>query len=245
MSNNNYCEQKFEWSPKQVFYVRNDGDIYAARLKEVRFELNGMCSRCLYVVLELADNDEWHSCPWRNDHGCELYKLPHFYPNKEEALSGGKYYNIATRLWDILHEEIYPNIGNNLTAKNFHRPGYASAWRWDKANLEAICTNVEYEGSIDVLARTIHVDAILYSYNPTKWYLTKEACENDNKPQVFEFDDDNSDEEDFAEQKREEFREYVAHHAPGCEKMIDWEHFYNNKSMPENLSTQIFCWAAN
>lgn len=80
------------------------------------------------------------------------------------------------------------------------------------------------------------------SYEAVTTYATKEECEAQNTMQVVEFEDEEPDEEDFAEQKREEFRDYVAHHCPGFEDKIDWEYFMNLKSMPENLAMQVENW---
>lgn len=75
------------------------------------------------------------------------------------------------------------------------------------------------------------------------WFVTEQECrEAHGVDDVVEFEDEEPDEDDFAEQKREEFRDYVAHHCPGFEDRIDWEYFMNLKSMPENLAMQVENW---
>lgn len=73
-----------------------------------------------------------------------------------------------------------------------------------------------------------------------RFYQTAEMCRKDHAPNIAMLDDE--DEEDLAEKKREEFYKYVAHHCPGFEDKIDWEYFYNLRSMPENLAEQVRVW---
>lgn len=73
-----------------------------------------------------------------------------------------------------------------------------------------------------------------------RFYQTAEECRKSHTPKVVMLDDEND--EEFAERKREEFHEYIAHHCPGFEEKIDWMYFQNLQSMPENLADQVRVW---
>ena len=73
-----------------------------------------------------------------------------------------------------------------------------------------------------------------------RFYQTAEECRENNTPKIMMLDDE--DDEEFAERKRDEFYEYVAHHCPGFENEIDWEYFYNLRPMSENLAEQVRVW---
>lgn len=73
-----------------------------------------------------------------------------------------------------------------------------------------------------------------------RFYQTAEECRENNTPKIMMLDDE--DDEEFAERKRDEFYEYVAHHCPGFENEIDWEYFYNLRPMSENLAEQVRAW---
>lgn len=73
-----------------------------------------------------------------------------------------------------------------------------------------------------------------------RFYQTAEMCRKDHTPSIAMLDDE--DEENFAEKKREEFYEYVAHHCPGFEDKIDWMYFQNLDTMPNNLAEQVRVW---
>lgn len=51
-----------------------------------------------------------------------------------------------------------------------------------------------------------------------------------------------SSDEDFAEDKREEFTDFVENVLPGCSDRIDWSYFENLDTMENNLITQVRCW---
>lgn len=51
-----------------------------------------------------------------------------------------------------------------------------------------------------------------------------------------------SEREDFAEEKRNEFTDYVESVFPGFSSRVHWEYFENLKTMDENLITQVHLW---
>lgn len=228
----------FEWTRNQVFYVRRNGTICAARLTKAFFLLNGMCDRQFKVSIELANGEVIDTYLWRNDHNERLTEK-RFYPSKEDALNATNHYCL-TNVWEISHE-IVNNAHLPVRMSQTHLMGYADGYFWDKINMRARKDTVSLHGVVDVLQRNCDISEICSIHNQTKWYLTKKACEQDNTIPIFEFND-NTDGEDFAEQKREEFHAYVAHHAPDFEDKINWEYFMNEKSMPWNLSEQIKVW---
>lgn len=229
-------KKNFEWTRTQVFYVRRNGAICAARLIRAIFKLNGMRERVFCTTLELANGEIVDTYLWRNDHSDRLIN-ERYYPTKEDAVNKTNRYCL-TNIWEIAHE-IVNNAQLPVRMNSTHRMGYAYGFYWDKINMRAKDETVSLYGVVDVLQRSCDISGIGSIHNPTKWYLTKEACE---QKSVFEFADDDNSDEDFAERKREEFREYVAHHAPDFEDKIDWEYFMNEKSMPWNLSEQIRVW---
>lgn len=74
----------------------------------------------------------------------------------------------------------------------------------------------------------------------SRFYQTAEECRQNHTPKIAMLDDE--EDEDFAENKRNEFYEYVAHHCPGFEDKIDWMYFQNLDTMPNNLAEQVRVW---
>lgn len=126
-------------------------------------------------------------------------------------------------------------IGEERVHDSTHRMVY---YTW---NGYEVCKHLAVDANVcawyDLLTDEITIDL----QTDKIWYSSSLACKVANKVTIVEFSDEDAD-EDFAEQKREEFREYVAHHAPDFEDKIDWEYFMNGNSMPWNLSEQIRVW---
>lgn len=118
-----------------------------------------------------------------------------------------------------------------------------SGWLWDgsrpicRTPRERLKGCVIHQGEIEF----IDCQGNVYDANKfNRFYQTAEECRENNTPKIVMLDDE--DDEEFAERKRDEFYEYVAHHCPGFENEIDWEYFYNLRPMSENLAEQVRAW---
>ena len=118
-----------------------------------------------------------------------------------------------------------------------------SGWLWDgsrpicRTPRERLKGGVIHQGEIEF----IDCQGNVYDANKfNRFYQTAEECRENNTPKIMMLDDE--DDEEFAERKRDEFYEYVAHHCPGFENEIDWEYFYNLRPMSENLAEQVRVW---
>ena len=176
-------------------------------------------------------------------HGCSS-EPRQFYLTPEDAKDGNG--NKAILSWCETfsghckiskYDDVYKAFPSYL--KCYHYPTAYNCYLWNGCKaVSGLAYNYEWEGCEKL--RCFAYDLLHHCWPEpmVKAYPTAEACEADNACKVIEFDDDES----FAEQKRDEFRDYVAHHCPGFEDRIDWEYFMNLKSMPENLAMQVENW---
>lgn len=151
-------------------------------------------------------------------------------------------------LWnEIMARNTWFSAPKTLDTTNGVRNYNPTVWYWNgiKAVSESILEPYTINGNMGLRVNldTLEVisNACIVINHPGNLYPTKDACEAVNKCALFTFDD-TEDDEDFAEKKREEFREYVVHHCPGFEDKIDWTYFENLESMPANLAIQVEVW---
>ena len=182
-----------------------------------------------------------------NNKGMDSYKTPRhwcptIYEDEFTARRGGTYSYAGKSLCSAyLHKKARLESGLKCEQSNL----IAYAWTWHECASRQLTKLPGKDGKYGCTS-------MMYDYLTGEftikladgWYLTKEACDEAHEFDfdVVEFEDEEPDEDDFAEQKREEFRDYVAHHCPGFEDRIDWEYFMNLKSMPENLAMQVENW---
>lgn len=69
---------------------------------------------------------------------------------------------------------------------------------------------------------------------------TTQICDS-----VYEIIESLSTQDDFAQEKREEFADYVETVFPGYGSRIDWDHFSNLDTMAHNLMEQVRLWLPN
>lgn len=171
-----------------------------------------------YVKREVVEYNTW---------------MPKLYPNKECKINT----ELKLRLYSWIVRDVMVER-KIMSAHHDHDSHYfMKCYTWNGYEaVSHILGFTDFHGTYDYLT-----DSFDYWVGyKNKHYPTLEQCVADNKVTFVDFDED--EDEDFAEQKREEFHEYVAHHAPDFEDKIDWEHFMNEKSMPWNLSEQIRVW---
>lgn len=229
----------------QKYYIKYDGAIRACKV--VYYKASIDCdfeNRDTHVVINIAGigNVYFHvenstrptDLPTYVKKEAVKYNtwMPKLYPNKECKMNT----ELKLRLysWHVRDVMVERNI---MSAHHDYDSRYLmKCYTWNGYQaVRHILGVTDFHGTYDYLT-----DSFDYWVGYTnKHYPTLEQCVADNKVTFVDFEEDN---EDFAEQKREEFREYVAHHAPDFEDKIDWEYFMNEKSMPWNLSEQIKVW---
>lgn len=163
-------------------------------------------------------------------------RMPKLYPSKDATKNTELNLNLYS--WNIRDAMKARNL---MDFKHDHDSRYLmKCYTWTGYDIkENTLSYISFHGTYDFLKDSFDICVGLSE----KYYPTIEQCIADNRVTVVDFDEE--DNEDFAEQKREEFREYVAHHAPDFEDKINWEYFQNSKSMPWNLSEQIRLWCKN
>ena len=229
----------------QKYYIKYDGAIRACKV--VYYKASIDCdfeNRYTHAVINIAGIGNVYFTVARSTTPTDLptyvkketveYNtwMPKLYPNKECKINTEL--KLCLYSWHIRDVMVERNI---MSAHHDYDSRYLmKCYTWNGYQaVRHILGATDFHGTYDYLT-----DSFEYCVNyKNKYYPTLEQCIADNKVSFVDFD---KDDEDFSEQKREEFREYVAHHAPDFEDKIDWEYFMNEKSMPWNLSEQIKVW---
>ena len=126
------------------------------------------------------------------------------------------------------------------TADIHRMVGYAVVSFDGHETTKEICIN-EVEIKRGILrfhdANALDEDYAWYTKDELLWCSMDSVC--DSIQQLLE---EISSDEDFAEDKREEFTDFVENVLPGCSDRIDWSYFENLDTMENNLITQVRCW---
>ena len=115
-----------------------------------------------------------------------------------------------------------------------------------------IISPVGYETTQELAIDEVKIDDGILQFHDANaidesyaWYESFEilsCCTTQICDTVYEIIERLSTQDDFAEEKREEFTDYVESVFPGYSSRIDWDYFDNIDTMENNLMTQVHWW---